>query len=358
VARGEKLDPLESRFPDIFKARPVKTPSGTFGYLRIRHFDHWPPEDFVDEFIKLTAALPQNGLILDVRGNGGGTINNGELILQTMTPRWIEPEPFQFLNTQLNLDICRRNGPDSRWLDLSAWVQSLEQALKTGAIHSAGYPITDRYWCNEIGQKYFGPVVAITDALCYSTTDMFAAGFQDHAVGLILGTDSNTGAGGANVWEHHYFPSDIWPGSVYQALPKGAGMRVAIRRSLRVGPQAGAPLEDLGVVPNERHFLTRNDLLSDNVDLINKAGAMLATLPVRSLTVNVESASPTEAKILAKAEGITRLDFYLDNRPIQSSDIRDGQVTCVVTKPGAAEALLELQGFDGTEFVARYYLKV
>lgn len=47
----------------------------------------------------------------------------------------------------------------------------------------------------------------------------------------------NTGAGGANVWAHHYFYSDILPGSVYQALPKGADMRVSIRRSLRVGRQ-------------------------------------------------------------------------------------------------------------------------
>ena len=45
-----------------------------------------------------------------------------------------------------------------------------------------------------------GPVVLITDARCYSTTDIFAAGFQDHKVGTILGTDNNTGAGGANVW--------------------------------------------------------------------------------------------------------------------------------------------------------------
>jgi hypothetical protein len=234
----------------------------------------------------------------------------------------------------------------------------MEQALRTGAIHSAGYPITDPTWCNEIGQKYFGPVVLVTDALCYSTTDMFAAGFQDHGIGPILGTDGNTGAGGANVWAHHYFYSDVLPGSVYQALPKGADMRVSIRRSLRVGRQAGAPLEDLGVVPDERHFLTRNDLLSDNVDLINKAGALLSSLPRRSLTVNLESSSPTEAKILAKAKGMSRLDFYLNNRPIQSSDIRDGQVTCVAHKSNSSDAVVEVQGFDGTEFVARYLLKV
>jgi hypothetical protein len=54
--------------------------------------------------------------------------------------------------------------------------------------------------CNDIGQRYYGPVVIITDARCYSTTDIFVAGFQDHAIGKVLGADANTGAGGANVW--------------------------------------------------------------------------------------------------------------------------------------------------------------
>ena len=54
--------------------------------------------------------------------------------------------------------------------------------------------------CNGIGQVYYGPVVLITDALSYSATDIFAAGFQDNDVGKVLGTGGNTGAGGANFW--------------------------------------------------------------------------------------------------------------------------------------------------------------
>ncbi|MFF3930493.1 S41 family peptidase [Streptomyces hirsutus] len=45
-------------------------------------------------------------------------------------------------------------------------------------------------------------MVLITNARCYSATDIFAAGFQDHRIGPVLGTDENTGAGGANVWTH------------------------------------------------------------------------------------------------------------------------------------------------------------
>ena len=95
----------------------------------------------------------------------------------------------------------------------------MQQALQTGATFSAGFPISDPDACNVVGQKYFGPAELITDALCYSTTDIFAAGFQDHQIGQILGADGNTGAGGANVWEHRFFVSDILPGvgSVYQS---------------------------------------------------------------------------------------------------------------------------------------------
>jgi hypothetical protein len=320
---GAEFSDFESTMPQVFQARPVITPASTFGYLRIRTFSA-SVNDFVNEFIRLISALPQNGLIIDVRSNGGGIIMNGELILQLLTARRIEPEPVQFINTSLNFKICQRNGAASPVVDLSKWVESMKQALQTGATFSAGFPITDPQNCNAIGQKYFGPVILITDALCYSTTDIFAAGFQDHEIGPVLGVDGNTGAGGANVWTHELL-SNLLPGSVYEPLPNGAGMRVSIRRTLRVGKRAGTPVEDLGVIPDERHFVTREDLLNGNVDMINKAGTMLAQLPVRKLTVNVQSTSPTEANVDITTEAIDRVDLYLNDRPIDSVDVRGGQ---------------------------------
>ena len=361
VDSGASFGDLESSLPQVFNARAVTTPTGTFGYLRIRTFSIWPPDDFVSEFIRLIKALPQSGLIIDVRGNGGGVINNGEFILQTLTPGRIEPEPLQFINTPLNLEICRRHGPNSAWSDLSPWVDSMEHALRTGAAFSAGFPISSPALCNDIGQQYFGPVVLITDALCYSTTDIFAAGFQDHGIGPILGADGNTGAGGANVWEHRFFVSDVLPGSksVYKALPKGAGMRVSIRRTLRVGRRAGTPVEDLGVIPDERHFTTREDLLNDNVDLINKAGSMLATIvPVRSMVVDVQSASPAQATVVVDTSGMSRLDAYLDGRPIQSVDVQGGQTTFNVATPADGQQTLEILGFDQEQLVGRYRTRI
>jgi hypothetical protein len=359
VRQGESFADLESSMPNVFEARHVDTPAGTFGYIRIRTFNVWPPDEFVGEFIRLISALPQDGLIIDVRGNGGGVIMNGELILQTLTPRRIQPEPVQFVNTPLNLEICRRHGPVSAWADLSPWVQSLQEALQTGAAFSAGFPISDPEACNAMGQKYFGPSVLIIDALCYSTTDIFASGFQDHEIGPVLGTDGNTGAGGANVWTHQHLLQHVLPGpdSVYQPLPKDAGMRVSIRRTLRVGKRAGTPLEDLGVIPDHRHQMTRADVLNNNVDLIAKAGSLLADQPKRRLRVSVQRPSTGLATVVAESAGMTRLDLYVDDRPVQSLDI-EGERTEFESRAMDAESTAEIRGFSGNHLVARYRARV
>jgi hypothetical protein len=159
------------------------------------------------------------------------------------------------------------------------------------------------------------------------------------------------------VWEHQNFVDKVWPGegSAYQSLPRGAGMRVAIRRSLRVGRRAGTPVEDLGIIPDERHYVTRDDILKGNVDLINKAGSMLAAItPVRGLSVKLQRPSPTQVVIIADTQEITRLDVYLENRPIQSVDVHGGQCTLTVAKNNAAPSNLEIRGFDESKLVARY----
>ena len=81
-----------STFPDKLQFGSVSTPHGEFGYMRIRSFDVDDVDGFVAEVVRIARRLPQNGLIVDVRGNGGGTIMAGERLLQIFTPRKIEPE--------------------------------------------------------------------------------------------------------------------------------------------------------------------------------------------------------------------------------------------------------------------------
>lgn len=340
--------------PSVMDGRAVDTPSGTFAYIRIRSFTFSNPflkgeqiaQALVNRFLQLAETLPQEGLIIDVRGNGGGIIYAGERLLQLLTPHSIEPERAQFINAPLNLEICSRHS------FLAPWVDSLRQSIRTGATFSRGFPITSLDSVNTMGQRYHGPVVVVTDAQCYSTTDIFAAGVQDHAIGPVLGVDGNTGAGGANVWGHDLFMLLYPPesGSPYKALPNGSGMRVAVRRTLRVRENAGTLVEDLGVVPDLRHEMTRDDLLDDNVDLINRAGEILADLPVRRLQARVTDQSAGQLKLVTNTLGITRLDVFVDGRPQGSIDIADGETDVEV--PGQSPASLELKGFDNDELVA------
>ncbi|HEV8483766.1 MAG TPA: S41 family peptidase [Blastocatellia bacterium] len=358
VGSGLELEPRRTTMGETFRASVIRT-RGTkeFAYIRIFTFSADNTGSFVREFRRLVMELPQNGLIIDVRNNPGGNINAGERLLQLLTPRPIKPELFELLSTPQNLELCRRVRKTN---ELSQWKESLEEAVETGALYSLGFPLTDEASCNRIGQVYFGPVVLITDALCYSTTDMFAAGFKDHEIGVVLGVSGNTGAGGANVWGHSQFRELMArkKHNPYRELPSGVGMGIAFRRSIRVGDRAGGrPLEDLGVVPDERHFMTKEDLLNGNTDLIRRAMEILASKKVYSLSAEPIRRTDGTVTMTATTQNISRLDLYIDDRPQQSRNVVDDRTRFRVTPPpkgnGAKQShVITLKGFDGKKLVA------
>ena len=196
-------------------------------------------------------------------------------------------------------------------------------------------------------QQYHGPVVLVTDALCYSTTDFFAAGWQDHGIGHILGTDANTGAGGANVVDH----ADLMdmlpdPESPIRPLPKETSFSVSIRRTTRVGERLGDPLEDLGVVPDERHFTTKNDILHDNADLITRAGSILARMPVRVLDAEVKPSGDGMVLVSATVANVSRFDAYVDKRPRLTLNVEEHSTEFELPLDSPGSHVLELRGFD------------
>ena len=303
--------------------------------------------------------FPQNGLILDVRGNPGGNIRAAESLLQLFTPNRIQPELFEFINTPLTFQICKF-APDD-W-DLQRWLNSIGESVLTGATYSAGFPLTKDEVCNGTGQVYYGPVVLITDALSYSATDIFAAGFQDNGVGVVLGTSGNTGAGGANFWslDDLVRVQKKDPKSPFKKLPKDAEMIVAMRRSIRVGLSAGATLEEFGVAPDAIHPMTRRDLLEDNRDLLIKAAEIIRQQPcywlevkpftrkdARGVFLSAESKGPSSRA----AFEITRMDIYVDSRPFRSLDARGGAVLwkqMTIGKKSKRPALVEVEALDRT----------
>lgn len=315
-----------------FRARTVDISGATYGHIHIRTFYMEDADGFVQEFIRLLEQMPESGLILDVRGNGGGNIWAAERLLQTMAAAEIEPERMQFIVTPGTVDLSRNN-PETSQIPLHLWRPSLEEAVETGSIYSHAFPLTSRESCNTMGQKYYGPVVLVIDGNCYSATDIFTAGFQDHRIGKILGVSTNTGAGGANVWEHWLLNRALPSGWGLKPLPNQAGMRVAIRQCLRVGPRAGALLEDFGVVPDKVHQPTREDVMDGDRKLLTIAAELLAQKSAHSIKVTTGGPNPAEPGqryITINTLNLKRMDFYVDDRPQGSRDLAvnaEGQTT-------------------------------
>jgi len=352
-SRVKQGDDVNTALPGVFRARSVSTASGEVGHLRIFTFSVEDPHEFVNEARRLVSLLPQDRLIIDVRGNGGGHIWASEGLLQLFTPRRVSPEPTQFLATPLTRRLCDRHKNDPVGIDLGAWLPSLRLAVQTGSVYSTGHPITPPDFANQIGQTYRGRVAVITNALCYSATDIFAAGFQDHEIGPVVGVENNTGAGGANVWTHDLLRTlmripDPDPASPFTPLPSGVAMRVSIRRTLRVGDRAGTPLEDLGVQPDRLEELTRNDLVNGNADLLDTVAATLDRMPLRVLDVTNVSTNADITTVTVETDNIGRLDLHVNGRPYASQNVRQGPNEIEV--PGNAQTL-RLEGFSGPDLV-------
>jgi C-terminal processing protease CtpA/Prc len=307
-----------------------------YGYVRLHTFEVKDKREVIDQFVNEVRRVitddhfPQEGLIIDVRGNPGGTIRAGERLLQLLTPRRIKPEPFEFINTPLNLEICRR-APKQQ--GLYRWAESIAESVKTGATYSMGFPLQPEEWCNEIGQVYYGPVILITDALSYSTTDIFAAGFQDHKIGGILGTSDNTGAGGANMWYYEHLIDALGENarSQFKPLPRDTTFQLAMRRSVRVGENQGRPLEELGIKPDFRHYITKNDLMNRNADMVRRAARILATKPLYQLSVRLVQGrralrvtASSKVRPRDRRLRIDRVDVFLNGRPHKSLNASNG----------------------------------
>lgn len=323
---------METSFPDALSAQTVKTKTalGEIGYLRIWTFDVEDHEAFVNEVVRLLELLPDTGLIIDVRGNPGGLIWAAERLLQLFTPAKVSPTRFSLIATPLTRAMA--SSAFNR-MELEPWITSLESALSTGEAYSQALPITDPSWCDDVGQKYGGPVVCIADPNTYSSGDLFCAGFVDNEIGALVCVGQATGAGGANVWTSQDL-SDALEGTEFELprLPKGVNFTMAFRRAVRCGDSAGVPIEDLGVggIP---YAMTKKDILEGNPDLIAYCAELLVGAPQTRLRVDL-----TKSGVQVHTVGLDELEVYVDGRPSAAAiTIADGSLE--LPRPSSGQTL-------------------
>jgi hypothetical protein len=343
---------FQGKFQDNVSARVVETSADRFGYLRLWSFDLWDDDAFVREVIRLLDRLPDEGLIIDLRANPGGLIWAAERLLQLFGPQRIAPTRFSLLATPLTRAMA--HAPQNEQ-ELAPWRTSLDDALSTGELYSQAVPITPVERCNDIGQVFGGPVVAVVDANTYSAGDLFAAGFYDNGLGILVTVGEATGAGGANVWGHDYVQEAL-AGTAFeqQPLPGGAGYSMSVRRATRgVGPAEGGPIEDVGVRGHRTYAMTQRDLVDANADLMEFCGALLAGQPSSQLRMSRPRRGTRSFEVTTR--GLERIDLYIDDRPAGSTDVADGpsRMECP-----AAWNSLEVRGYVRGKLLQRRRFEV
>ena len=357
-AAAEQQDPLrvESYLKGILEPEILEVDGRQLGYIGIRAFPFrnrevdagrkdWETE-FVLEFRRLLAHMPSDGLIIDVRGNPGGSITNAEMLLQLLCPQVIEPLPFQFLASPLTRQINQG----------TPWGGSIKTALKTGGLFSRGLPLSQPEDINHWGQEYFGPVALLTSALSYSAADHFAASFQDHKVGIVVGIDETTGGGGANVWFYgrHLLPK--LPPELKQVAkqkwPTDINLQFAARRVMRIKERSGDPIEEIGVRTRSRlqYRMTPEDLVNGEQGLRQFVAARLAPMDHYDLRVTpIRDGSATRIEITAL--NMDWVELRRNGRAIGSQSLENGAdgwsntVSFKLPEPVEDDCVIEIHGF-------------
>ena len=217
---------------------------------------------------------------------------------------------------------------------------------------TAGSPLTNPDDANDTGQVYHGPVALLVDGLTYSAADIFAAGFQDHKIGPILGYDTTTGGGGGNVWRHNDVLEKLGPkpGLRFKPLPRDVSMTLAIRRCSRVHEHDGVPIEDRGVsVTDHYQPVTIEDVVAGYPGLVTYACAKLSGLPRFRIDVpGFKLRRSGAVAVDVKTESVATLRFFLDGRQaLEARTPREGRTKTFIVPPVVPDATtLRIEGFS------------
>ncbi len=296
-----------SRFADFITARTVNTSRGRFGYLRIWSFDVDDDDAFLEAAIALLGKCPDRGLIIDLRDNPGGFIWAAERLLQLFTVNTVAPTKFALRATKRTLAMA--NAPFNQ-AELAPWAESLARAALTGEPYSSHLPITPPERCNDIGQRYGGPVVVVVDATTYSSGALFTAGLVDNRIAPVVCVGTATGAGGANVWGSEDLKSALAAAkSPLPRLPDGVEFTLALRRAVRSNDADGTLIEDAGIA-GQPYEMTRDDIFHGNRDLIEHCAEILSSLPRTSMRVTRRGRA-----VSVESTGLDELDVYVDGHP-------------------------------------------
>ena len=182
---------------------------GNVGYLRVASMDD--DKDFIQGLIEAMQSFRETrGLIIDVRGNGGGTRD----ALRTLYPYFLSPEagPRVVNVASYRLRPGEQRGRPEGYLEnrfmhpagSAHWTDSEREAIASVAknFRPDWTPNPDDFseWHYLVlspgGEFHYDkPVTVLVDSGCFSATDIFLGAFADLPGVTLMGTPSGGGSG-------------------------------------------------------------------------------------------------------------------------------------------------------------------
>lgn len=291
-------DPTINQIPapqfteNFYESSEIITPSITYGYIIIKTFQPDIPPLFTgsEQFYPYLAKqlfdslqkMPYDAVVVDVSDNIGGAPYLVKQTFEFLTNKNVPPMPVLFRATNLTLSMFSSHFNENDALFSSA----VNQSLKIGEQFTG--PITYLFNYTNLydgifsypraRQAFAGRLILVTNGASYSASSLLASWVQDTNAGLVIGLDEATGGGGAS-FELFSDLQLLYPKSFSLKMPHGADFTTSSIRLFRSGKHVGGTLiENVGVHPTKRYFLTYRDVVDKKKDLFGYLGKQAAAM--------------------------------------------------------------------------------
>lgn len=246
---------------------------GDVGYLRIEAMDDAPAFlDGIDEAMQ--AFRTTRGLIVDVRGNGGGSRDALRRLFPYLLGAGEGPQVVNVARVLLDPEGGQGEGLlEDRGMHPTGWDGWTDAQRAAVAGFAAGFrpawtpPRGERFSAphylvldrsdNARAFPYEGPVVVLMDGGCFSATDVFLAALQTRPQVRLCGTASSGGSGRAR-------PHRL----------RNSGIRLQLSSMVSYRPD-GRLFEGNGVEPDAVCLPEPGDLVTGGGDAVLQAGLAL-----------------------------------------------------------------------------------
>lgn len=258
---------VSTDFDDLFQAEIIETSVGKIGRLIISSFSSLTTPAFLAESKRIIGLMPEKGLILDLRGNRGGSSLIVKALVEMLTGADLGRQRVAARASDSALQLASR----MTIFDEKVRNESLEvykRAIIAGDFLTGptNIELFSPYAQALQERIYFGPLMTIINSRTFSSGDVFTMVQKDLELSTLVGTFDNSAGGGATKISYGQLCKQL--PLTYPKIKDPLDFDTAHYRYYRMGNTAGAIVEHFGIEADVRYYRTLNDVINDDCDLI------------------------------------------------------------------------------------------